>query len=401
MNKIFKTLAFAVVATALISCDKDAKWDNNDIDINVPSDGYIFFDTELGTRGELVYDYLKADFRVLGYRYETLWENHKSSIAQDKTFVYKWIDNNGEEKTETVNYGIFRPEADTISGNSYAQLVKWNATSGVHEYTPLKEWNIAFTYSFFAWYPSSLVPCDGEHEGNPYITYTLDRTDPTNHVDVMTACNVDTRPGQSKSVALEMNHRLSALDIIARSYVNDAAVGMDDGTGAKVKLDSISLKLDGIMYDNVRIPLNTKPDNNGYVEPMVGSRTGESTIDWGGLSRNNRLILYYSGNSDVVALTNENNKTMLLIPQNSELNCYISYDYTIVDGNDNDIWDDIYKGMDNADIPAKTATQKITLKKLQEGTYYNLLLTFTKSGVTIIVLEADEWTDKPVKHQFE
>ena len=62
-----------------------------------------------------------------------------------------------------------------------------------------------------------------------------------------------------------------------------------------------------------------------------------------------------------------------------------------MDGNGN-----VIQGYDDI-----TSTTNISIKELKEGTYYYMLLNFTKSGVTVVVQEADEWKDKDVKHEFE
>ena len=100
---------------------------------------------------------------------------------------------------------------------------------------------------------------------------------------------------------------------------------------------------------------------------------------------------YYENDEDIAYLTNDAGKTMLFIPQAESLTCAVNVSYDIVDGNGN-----VIQGYDDI-----TSTTNISIKELKEGTYYYMLLNFTKSGVTVVVQEADEWKDKDVKHEFE
>ena len=363
----------AILTIALVSlcgCEHDTNLENEDININIPTDGYIFFDTEVNSRGVLIENYLQDNFKVLGYRYLNAWSSEEAQAKQTKEFSH-----NGS----TITMGVF--------GNTpQEQLVEWK--DNVHTYSPMKEWDKDLTYSFFAWYPSNIPSSGISHEGNPYVTYTLDLTDPANHIDVMTACVIDTKSSSSKSVSFNMQHRLSALDIIARSYVNADALNMNAGETAKVKINSVGIDFSNLLYDGATIPLNTR-DNS---ETLKGTNTNNSdkSVSFSPII-GNVTMNYYENDEDIAYLTNDAGKTMLFIPQAESLTCAVNVSYDIVDGNGN-----VIQGYDDI-----TSTTNISIKELKEGTYYYMLLNFTKSGVTVVVQEADEWKDKDVKHEFE
>lgn len=372
MKRLRDIAIIAVGLVSLCSCEHDETVENGNIDINVPKDGYIFFDTEVNSRGTLIYNYLQDDFSVLGYRYLNVWRSEEEQAKQTKTFEH-----NGAE----ITMGVF--------GNTpQAQVVAWDNSTNTHSYSPLKEWDKDLTYSFYAWYPSNLPSSGISHEGNPYITYTIDKTDPTKHVDVMTACVIDTKSSSSKSVSFEMQHRLSAIDVIARSYVNAATLKLDAGLSANIKINSVGIKFENLLYDGATIPLNTEDES----EVLQGTSTEgwSKTLTFAPLIENVTMN-YYESDDDVALLTKDVNKTMLYVPQTEAITCTVEVSYDIVDGNGSTIegYNDI------------TSSSTVTIKELREGTYYNLLLNFTKSGITVQVLEAEAWEDKNVKHEFE
>ena len=394
--KIFKyiyTIAFAMLA--LCSCAHNDVLGNEDINIPIPENGYIFFDTGVGSRGSLVHGTeLNADFSVLGYKYiEDSWYDIESMASQASSSTYK-VFNHAPLFVDNENgYDDF--------DNDDKSLVEWENKK----------------YTFFAWYPvitdankaylswssrnSTGTIVEGNvKEGTPYITYTLDRNDATKHIDVMTASKVNHRVGNSnKNVTLTMQHRLSALEIVARSYVNAAALELT-GTTANVVINSLSITLDGLLNDKAEIPLNTD-NNEKNTHHTISYNSANNTIaSFDILANSSKKLNYYNSVDDVAKLTSDANKTMILIPQESALDCTVTITFDIVDGNGGSLWNTIYPNV--TDRPSKTqVVEGVKINKLQENFYYEILLNFTKSGVTVNVQEAEAWGDIDINHEFE
>ena len=381
--RLFKYV-FAITLIALCSCDRDTEFEGGgeEQEIIIPTGDYIFFDLERVTRGTSIVDYLRDEFSVLGYKYTGEWKSAKSQATQNAN-------------------GVF---------DTKPQKVTWNGT--VHTYTPIKEWDVNSTYSFFAWYPHNLSANGGNstintHVGNPYITYSLgdDISDPSKHIDVLTAYIVDQKVDLSisstKSVALRMHHRLSKLNLVAASYVNAESVGLDKGVTANVKIAKLDLILDNLLYDGVKIPLNEDPNTTDATDKMVGTNArGSKTVTYSNLVTNKTLD-YYNKNVGPTKLTEDKDikNALFLIPQNEALSCKAVVTYDIVDDNGSSLWDDIYEDVLNA--PDKTQEATIFIDKLESGVPYAIQLIFTKSGVTANVIQSLQWEDTNVNHEFE
>ena len=347
----------------------------NNTDIYIPPYGYIFFDTELSTRGVPIENALTDSFYVLGYKYMGDWTTIKPQVSQNA-------------------YGLF---------DYKPQLVEYK--DGMHTYKDTKAWAVDSTYSFYAWYPAVAANdgivswCGADYIGNPYIVYKFkDIADPKTHVDVMTASVVNHKMDPSivasKSVSLNMAHRLSSLDILARSYVNAAALGYTGGE-ARVKIESLILKMDSLLYNTDTIPLH--PED----EMRPGNVGGSDSVTYKDfISPSSAKVIVYNNNSDNIAqITKNDTTTMFLIPQESEIKCTVTVEYDIVDENGKTVWKDVYK--DPANSPDSIQEQTVTIKRLQERYPYYLLLNFTKAGLNLILLEAESWEDDDVYHEFE
>ena len=390
------TIAFAMLA--LFGCEHDSDLENGEIDVPIQEKDYIFFDTEVNSRGALIYgEDFEYNFNVLGYKYPKGLQNG-------------WYQVETQASQSNSTYKVFDNVPQTVTYNS----------DGTHTYTPAKEWEKK-DYSFFAWYPdvdgTTLTWSGVTAEKTPFLTYKLDRTSTANHKDVMTACVIDHNSSISKSVFFTMQHRLSAIDIVARSYVNAAALGENIDATARIKIKSVTVDLKNLLYDTAKIPLNTENDErNTYT--LKGSNTPETatTASYSilGTSTNDDVTLVYEGDEAATAnLSLGTNSTMILIPQadykNEEgaeikgnLECTISIEYDIENEGGNSIWDTVYAGMNEEEIPSKTPSQLVKLNALNEGIRYEIELTFTKSGVAISVMEPDGWNKLDnIQHEFE
>ena len=374
---MYKYTAIALVSLAWCGCSHNVM-EEVPIDPIVPEHGYIFFNTEVASRGELIEDEtLEKDFSVLGYSYTGEWIAAKALATPD----------------------VFAP--------NHPQTITWE--SNKHSYIPLKEWVPKKKYAFFAYYPTSLNPSANTKEGNPYIDFTLpSRSNAAGHVDVMTAHIVDT-DASSPNVSFTMKHRLTAIDVLARN-LNDKYEGKD----VYVNISKISIQFDNLLYDKVRIPLNSvdEPDLM-YSFGFANNQTATFPI----YENATPLKLAPNSNdSESVPLTSSaQNNTMIVIPQDRYIDVdqnsngtieesekaiehtltgkfIIEYDY--VDGNNSSL------GL----VTNPTVDKEISFrfpKDLKSGRRYYILLNFSRSAVTIAFVESDEWKDKEVEYEFE
>lgn len=367
----------------ITGCDNRIDPDKEKDENIVATNKYIFFDTERLTRGTSIENYLYDNFYVIGYKYVGDWLAVRPQASQ-------------------TNNGVFDNKPQTVTYNNSA-----------HSYKPLKKWDEQSTYSYFAWYPTSASLCNdngGSYtEGEPYIKYTIDKSNPGNHMDILTACVIDRRVNwqdvSSKTVSFNMKHRLSALDIVARSYVNAASFDVAGVNTANVVIRSINITLgnsaanatNSLLYDTAIIPLNT---NDRELTLKGGKSTGYNGVITYNTISSNVAVDYYSSSINLANITSNDGKTMFLIPQESPSKCIMTVTYDIVgaDGTTS-VWDTVYQGV--GDAPNKTQTQEVDIKRLQEGMRYYLLVNITKSGVSVVVLDTEAWDDKKVDYEFE
>ena len=151
-------------------------------------EGYIYFNSEIDSRANLVTDMAEKPFSVTAFNYTGDWNTVKVKAAPNvfHNQLIKWEENKHTYDTDA-----------TTDGNQ------------------LKKWEGGKKYTFFAHYPhvseNSNVSISGSTtEGVPYITYTLQ---PNKMVDVMTASLFDTDNTATNAVGLTFKHRLVAMDI--------------------------------------------------------------------------------------------------------------------------------------------------------------------------------------------
>ena len=181
-----------------------------------PTEDYIFFNTEVASRGELVTEMTGRNFGVMGYEYTGDWNTVK---VQAKPNLFN------------------------------AQTIGWNETSGVHQYTPpLKVWKPGYKYTFFGYYPTTGIELSGsEVEGVPYLTYTLPDT-PADMKDVMTTVVYDTDNSASNSVGLTFQHRLVAMNVQVRNFNTPY-----NGNPVYIKLTDVRITYTNLKYDKVNL----------------------------------------------------------------------------------------------------------------------------------------------------
>ena len=424
MKRIYEILAYALIVVALCGCNNEGVLGNDDGTIDIPTgNGYIYFDTEVLSRGALVTDnYLMADFGVFGYEYAGTWD---AAVVMAKPNVFKRT-----------------PEE-----------IRYNA--GLYEYTDVQTWS-GKNYAFFGFYPfgnSNVIPSDANTEGEPYVTFTLpSRTDVTQHVDLMTANLIGTNGASSKNVVLNMRHRLAAIDVGARNYYEYAYEQDGNIVIEPVTIEVKSLKIDvgNLVYDSGVLYLNYSKGWKSKVE--ASNKTANyiivpenSTKDVAPNTKKDtslRLISTQSGDDAT---------TMLVIPQEGTSNLLhitptLTYKKRLPNGSylhttkvtttrlkngvkelvDEVVFDKVYeegvdaldettvqKGNDDEGYPLTETTTKSVLftydkkisfdRDLLEGRRYYIQFTFTANAVSVNIVAADEWNEleDDIYHDFD
>lgn len=338
-----------------------------------PTDGYIYFNTEVNSRGTLVTELSEKSFGVFGYNYsnEVDWNTVKVQ-AKPNVFCKKEI--------------------------------TWNARA-FHEYESPVAWSPNHLYTFMGYYPygnSNLVPSEDQYEGDPYLTYTMPTDNKVaNMVDVMTASIYNTDNSQSNQVGLRFKHRLVAMDVQARNF-NE----MEGETPVYIKVTSLMMKFENLKYNSAKLMMDASLNADIFYEPTTQWKPQYTLVD------NSHPIIVppsrgSSGNVDPTYLTGieaNPNTTLIFLPQSAEdgepfLKGVVTYSYEFVDVNGNRITVKI----NNKDV-ASVNNQTISFdtgKNMVAGRKYIFQMTFSRSTITIAVVESDEWTDHNVNIDFE
>ena len=386
--KIFNhILTLASIAILLGSCSEGSAPDNEVIIPLDPNSKYIHFDADVSTRGALINDnVLKDDFKVLGYQYRGSWEAAKV-LATPNVF---------DSTPELVSY-----------------------ENGIYSYSEIQPWS-GNTYSFFGYYPSDssyikLFDDGTAKTGEPYIIYNFPTdSDPTLHIDVMTADYIDTSVASSANVQMNFRHRLCAVDVGARNYYtfdHDNNTLTDDKE-VTIEITGLYVAITNIVNTTAKIYLDhnkpteypntqTKASVN-YV--MVGAPAwAPTTFDVEPNTKTDRAIRL------VTHSTGENASSMMFIPQeelvSGTVDIFYRKKYVADDGTT--LYQRINFGDNNetyytwTELPTDAnALQYYTFKPslninfdkpLIEGRRYYIELTFTSDAVSVNIIAADEW----------
>lgn len=364
MRASIKYILMMVGLVLAIGCDHanlDVSSDNNDNNqvVDIPEYGYIYFDGMAETKGVLYEtsaddNRLKADFGVIGYTHS----------------YNSWID---AESQATPN--VF-----------FQQKITWDGN--VHTYSPIQTWHGKQLYAFFAYYPYNLTTSTKTLEGNPYIYFTFKRSSLSDQVDVMTGHNIDA-DYRTRSVGFDMKHRLTAVDVVANNLYTDQD---------EIKITSITIKLNNLLYDEVNIPMNMR-DITGldYAYGMATNKT--ATFNLMPIGTASLTI----GKQTNTALTSSDRKTtMILIPQEQYIDTNgddVKEDFTMT-GSVNVAYQTIKNGTPTNTIAAKDYPFTVN-RSLISGYRYYIQLNFAAGDITIAILESDLWEEENVKHDFE
>ena len=398
MKNFNKILALLFVSAAIVGCDKNVSL-GDEVEITLdPNKKYIHFDADVNTRGALISsNVLEDNFNVLGYQYRGNWETAKI-LATPNVF---------DTTPELVSH-----------------------TAGVYSYEAIQPWS-GNMYSFFGYYPSDssyikLFDNGTAKTGEPYIIYNFPQdSDPTLHIDVMTADYIDTNVASSPSVQMHFKHRLCAVDVGARNYYtfdhdNDTS---NDDKAVTIELTSLQVALTNIVNTTAKIYLNSAIPTEfpnaqakasvNYV--MVGSpEWAPTTFDVVPNTASDRAIRL------VTHSTGENASSMMFIPQTELVSGTVDLYYRkkYVDDNGKTLYQRINFGDNNetyytwTELPTDTnALQYYTFnpplsinfdKPLIEGRRYYIELTFTSDVVSVNIVAADEWnTKEDIPYEFE
>lgn len=429
MKYIFNVSLFALLAMVFVGCENGDEVGNDtggSVDIEIPVGGdYITFCTDIDTRAELVTtDYIENSFGIIGYMYDATnsWGAYKVSAKPNADVLGE----NQEYPTEVIY------DAGTYS---YGKPVRWE---------PMK-------YAFFAYAPygnDKVVPSDENVEGTPYVTYTLDPTDATNHADVITGYAINCYAAINKYVTFRMHHRLSAVDVAAVNYYDYSyESGSVDADGAPIyttekvtiEIESMTAKFTNLQYGSAKIYL----DNNMATEPVALDSSKDPTYPI--VKEGYGYELKPSASSAFDYISVEKGTTMLFIPQednpmtdsdNLTVEIVVKYKkkrpgpdgtylWTVVetvmeDGEEREYKVDVPAGSTddyiatinpnpNATGAIKvlgkdtfTTTQTATFdQSLKEENRYYALLTFTSHAVSINILTAAAWNENLVDYEFD
>lgn len=358
---------FILFAALFCGCN-DNTIDAGGEQIVVPTKPYIYLDAAVNTRASLVGGTaLNRYFGVYGFTYD---------------FNNKW--------------STYRVTAKPNVFDNVPQLVRYN--NGSYQYSPTKEWG-GGKYTFFAYYPPSLVVSTKEVEGTPYLTYAPDFNDTAEHRDVMTAMFEDTSLSSSPYVYFDFYHRLSAVDVVAMNFYEYSYDDPDPNAGNTVITERITievvdlaLQFKNVQYQEAKIYLDRRiPSVRTQADEGANPNYQIISSDSG-----SGIYINYNDDSTLRPITAQNNSSMIFIPQEEtdlEVTTTVMFkkrrpngEY-LTDKNGNDVF------TQTIDTPFN--------QPLKEGSRYYLQMTFTSAGVSISIITSDEWNDIKVDYEFE
>ena len=348
---------------------------DDEVYIDVPEYGYILFNSDVTSRGELYENGVSnsaasddnrfyGNFNVIGYTYSAdQWTTAEvqatPNVFNTNPMLVSWNDSIGADAL----YSYDNTPSDGDATNPYAH------------------WIGKQRYAFFAYSPTNLTTNVNDNvtsndEGNPYVIYELDLGDVSNHVDIMTACAIDANYA-TRSVDFKMSHRLAALDVTAINHHEE---------GNTIAINELKLELNGLCYDLVHIPLNDRDETDlVYPNGVASNRTATYTI----VSSKTDI----PRNVETNLTSGSSKKTMILIPQPQE-----------VDVNGSTVKLQI-KATVNYSLNNGSSEQTKTIdfdRELKGGRRYYVQINFLPGDINILIIESDEWKDSGrIDHEFD
>ena len=352
------------ISTLFIGCSIAAPFPEED-QIVVPNKPYIYIDAGVSTRASLVNGTeLQRKFGVYGFTYD---------------FNNTW--------------STYRVTAKPNVFNSVPQDVTYS--NGSYTYSPIKEWQ-GGKYTFFAYYPYSLVVSSADVEGTPYVTYGPDFNDTAEHRDVITAMFEDTSLSSSPYVYFDFYHRLSAVDVVAMNFYEHSYEDPNNNstvTTEKITIDIVDLALQfkNVQYQEAKIYLDRRiPSERTPADAGTNPSYQIISEDSG-----SGIYINYNEDATLRPITAQNNSSMIFIPQeNTDLEVTTTVKFK--------------KRRPNGEFITENGSEVFTQvietpfnQPLKEGSRYYLQMTFTSSAVSISIITSDEWDDISVDYEFE
>lgn len=392
-----------VITMLYVSCNKDTIANTPDTPLkgeDIDFENSIQFNTGITTRGQLVQtNYLQDDFAVYGYVYRSSWQAAQA-MATPNVFI-----SNADDK------------------ESFIAPMVVNYDTGTYTYSPIVQWT-GYKYSFFAYYPAinsggrvaSIYPSGVDTEGTPYVEYRISRTDPASTVDLMTASVIDTDANSSKEVQFHFKHRLSAIDVAAVNYCEyDPNPENNDATDVlpvTIEIHQANFRMTNLLYDTYVVSL----DDTQTSTPS--NRSSDTIANFELLTANDDDItieLNKDGDIQMRPITDsKKNTTMIVIPQTTPLHVEpeIIYYRRLPDANGKARYLDSADKIHELDLnqegghirtpPRFTYNTAFDFDRgLLEGRRYFIQINFTSDAVSVNIIAADEWNEKPqVNHEF-
>ena len=397
MRRLFNIFATTLLAVSFLACEREKVYNggDNSTGVEIDLDNCIQFNTGISSRGSLIMsDYLQANFNVYGYVYRSNWEAAKAMATPN----------------------VFDATPQTVVYNE-----------GTYTYTPIVQWT-GYKYSFFAYYPAegkskniTITPSGKDIEGEPYITYHFDRSDPRTTADVMTAQYIDTDANSTKEVQLHFHHRLSAIDIAAVNYCeydpdpenNDAT----DSLPVTIQIFEAKFTITNLLYNTAQISLNKDIEKSIIPSNSETSTKAEFSIVADDDSYDTDKLIEPNTDGDIqmrYITSSEENTSMIVIPQETPLHVepVIRFYKRLPDANGKARFLDTNEEVKEFDLDAqggytgeppifKYATAFDFDRGLLEGRRYFIQINFTSDAVSVNIIAADEWDDKQqVNHEF-
>lgn len=365
----------AVLAMTVVSCTQEEGVEQP----VVPTDGYIYFNSEINSRGTLVTDMEGKPFSVTAFNYTGDWNTVKVKAAPNVFHdqLVEWEENKHTYDTDA-----------TTDGNQ------------------LKKWEGGKKYTFFAHYPhvnenSSVSISESDTEGVPYITYTLE---PSNMVDVMTASLFDTDNTATNAVGLTFKHRLVAMDIQARNLIDPVIIdGME--TPVYIKLTALTMEFTNQKYNLAKIWLDEE------MGMEISAAAGWNTTQSYTMIPAGEVILKPMGDASdedaSVNVSSDKGTTLIFLPQEGTnasdcLQGEVSFTYKYVKQDGTEFNDNELKDEQGNNIEPQTGPISFTTgKEMVAGRKYAFQMNFSRTMVTIGIVEQGEWTDKDIEIEFE
>lgn len=359
--KMRRVYAYMIMMISFVACQKQV----DTPDIHAPWGGYITFSTGIETKTPINVNMRGKDFGVLAYSYDSNWATARPVSTPDLFY---------NQTVNCDNNGICTYDSDpSVAG------------------TQVKEWNLAKTYSFFAYYPTttdnSSISISGSSDTNmPKVTYTypfgtpdangnVDITVPGNEIlaDLMTAASTDQTGKGSGRVGFNFEHRLFCFEVQANNY-ND---------NSTIDIANLKLKLTGLAYSSMTVPMMASDTRTPVTKTSEGM-PASVTYTLSDAATTATIPSFKNGGTSYSLSQNcsaTKDGYIMLIPQDTA----ISGEFT---------WDDMPTG-------SGVMTTFTTNLDFQAGKKYSIIINFAGDAITIAIIEAGTWASNEVDIEFD